>query len=269
MADGHEAEADLLGAASDIAMHQGCTKLVVCTGYRALSEPVEEWQHEVRNTMIADIHAGEETAWMALRPNVRNNIRKGQKAGLTLEWGAEHLPNFHRVYADLMARKGLPGLPRKFFTNILSQLGDRAAFLAALVDGRVLGGTVVLRTGTIHHCTFQAADPNASSAFAPTPAMEWEVIRTAIAAGAAKADLGESTPDSGTFKFKRRYGGEATELHYYHYKDPTRPESSPNQKSQAAPTSPSPSLQHRVYDAAPLWGQRWVSQRRGMKGRVI
>ena len=65
--------------------------------------------------------------WKDFDPKVRNQIRKGEKAGLTVHWGSrELLGEFYAVFARNMRDLGTPVFGRKLFDSILLEFAGDA-----------------------------------------------------------------------------------------------------------------------------------------------
>ena len=71
--------------------------------------------------------SGSERLWKDFDPKVRNQIRKGEKAGLTVHWGSrELLGEFYAVFARNMRNLGTPVFGRKLFDSILLEFAGDA-----------------------------------------------------------------------------------------------------------------------------------------------
>src|SRR5262249_49349997 len=67
--------------------------------------------------------------WKNLDAKVRNQVRKGQKAGLTVTWGGlDLLPEFYAVFSHNMRDLGTPVYSPKLFGGTLRQFPGRAEF---------------------------------------------------------------------------------------------------------------------------------------------
>jgi hypothetical protein len=71
----------------------------------------------------------------------------------------------------------------------------------------------------------------------PNMLLYWEMLRTAVAHGRSTFDFGRSTPDEGTFHFKKQWGAQAQPMCWEYWLPPGRqmPEQNPdNPKFKAA-----------------------------------
>jgi FemAB-related protein (PEP-CTERM system-associated) len=155
--------------------------------------------------------------WSALSPKVRNQVRKGQKSGLSVSWGGEErLDEFYEVFSRNMRDLGTPVFGRSLFRAVLHQFPDRAEFCVVRAGDQPAAAALLLNGWGITEV------PSASSLrqFNPTCAnmlMYFHLLERAIARGQLIFDFGRSTPDGSTFQFKKQWGAapEPAEWQYY------------------------------------------------------
>jgi FemAB-related protein (PEP-CTERM system-associated) len=146
--------------------------------------------------------------WDSLSPKVRNQVRKGQKAGLTIAWGGRDLlPEFHSVFARNMRDLGTPVYGRKLFGSILDQFGDRAELCVVRAENKAVAGALLL------HGRGVTEVPSASSLreYNHTSAnmlMYWQLLERAVQRKQSTFDFGRSSADSSTYRFKKQWGAE-------------------------------------------------------------
>lgn len=169
-------------------------------------------QHKV--TMILDLATDEEEQWRRLDPKVRNQVRKALKSGLvTMVGGLELLDGFYEVFSRNMRDLGTPVYGRDFFRNVLEEFPDSTRLLSVTLQGRTVASALL----TWYRSTLEV--PWASSIrdfreLCPNNLLYWEAIRFAIAGGAERFDFGRSTPDEGTFHFKKQWGARPVPLYW-------------------------------------------------------
>jgi FemAB-related protein (PEP-CTERM system-associated) len=161
-------------------------------------------QHKVAMTLALPSSVDE--AWTRLDRKVRNQVRKAEKSGLVIESGGRELiPSFYRVFAHNMRDLGTPVYSRRLFEEVFEQFPDAArVFLVRHQQTIVAAG--------ISYCHRDGVEvPWASSlaayrAMCPNNLLYWRVIEWAIDNGIRSLDFGRSTPDEGTYHFKRQWG---------------------------------------------------------------
>jgi FemAB-related protein (PEP-CTERM system-associated) len=182
---------------------------------RHLAPPIEALpakQHKV--TMILPLSHSDDEQWKRFDPKLRNQIRKAQKSGLEVLTGrAELLDRFYQVFARNMRDLGTPVYTKRFFQAILETFPD--ASLVFLVSHA--GKTVAAGMASWFRDRFEV--PWASSvrdykALCPNHMLYWEAIRFAMARGFKEFDFGRSTPNEGTFNFKKQWGAAPVQLNW-------------------------------------------------------
>ncbi len=211
LADDPESAAELLAGAARIGKAWGIAHLELRHRRRQYAElPVKH--HKV--TMLLPLARSSDAMWESLDRKVRNQIRKAEKAGLqTVVGGGELVEDFYGVFARNMRDLGIPVHSRTFFNAVLRHFGDRTRVVLVRQGVRPIAGAI----------TFAYRDsvevPWASSrkeylALCPNNLLYWRIIQEAIAGSAATLDFGRSTPNEGTFHFKRQWGAVPHPLHW-------------------------------------------------------
>ena len=153
----------------------------------------------------------------------RRNIKKADKAGVevTSSTGAEELEAFHDLYVHTAERDHFTPRPLSYFTTMLGALGDespdRIRLWSARHEGDLVAATIAIRVGA-HAWYSYGASSTEKREVRGSNAVQWAMIRDAIAAGADVYDLRGITdtldaddPHVGLIQFKVGTGGEAVE----------------------------------------------------------
>ena len=172
-----------------------------------------------KSTLILDISHGAENLWKSFSPKVRNQVRKAQKSGLSVQiGGAELLNEFYKPFAVNMRDLGSPVHHPRFFSEIFRVFGDSVR-LALISEGKkTVGGLVAF----FHKNT--AIVPWASCyreyfSKCPNNLLYWETMQYACSRGCARFDFGRSSLNSGTYHFKLQWGAVPYRLHWRIYGD--------------------------------------------------
>lgn len=171
-----------------------------------------------------------EAMWKGFDSKLRNQIRKGEKAGFQVRWGRDQVETFHRVLLENLRDLGTPVRGAGYFRDAVAALGE-AVDLLVIAAPEGPAGTMFLA----HH-RGTANDPWASSlrryfARCPNQVLYWEALKRAIALGCTRFDFGRSQPGSGTFHFKQQWGATPVPLYYqYVLGRVTRPPTLEDQK---------------------------------------
>ena len=165
-------------------------------------------------TMLLPLADSAEAMWSGLDRKVRNQVRKGEKSGLTvISGGAELLDDFYAVFARNMRDLGTPVYGRSLFSAILMAFPDDAKLHVARLGDVVVAGALSYAYGACVEV------PSASSLrqYRPLCAnhlMYWRIMEQAIGEGRRVFDFGRSTPNDGTFNFKEQWGAVPEQLHW-------------------------------------------------------
>ena len=153
--------------------------------------------------------------WLQLDTKVRNQIRKAERSGLSIEIGrAEKLGEFYSIFAQNMRDLGSPVHAISFFQAILHTFGERASVVLVRKDTQAIGGLFAL---SYKHALIV---PWASSlreyfSLCPNMLLYWETLRMACLNGFRLFDFGRSSRDGGTYRFKRQWGAIEEPLFWY------------------------------------------------------
>jgi serine/alanine adding enzyme len=164
--------------------------------------------------MILNLLDDPEKMWRGFDAKLRNQVRKASKSGLTAGWSSkEGLADFYKIFAANMRDLGSPVHSRNFFGAILDEFSDSAKIMLVRKDEDVIGGAVCLFfKGTM-------IVPWASSlreyfSLCPNNLLYWEIIQWGCKNGYQRFDFGRSSPDSGTYRFKKQWGTKEEPLHW-------------------------------------------------------
>jgi FemAB-related protein (PEP-CTERM system-associated) len=155
--------------------------------------------------------------WNGFPAKVRNLVRKGQKHALTVAWGGEELlPAFYAVFSHNMRDLGTPVYGRRLFLSVLRQFPGQAELCVVRAGKRAAAAALLLHGQGVTEVPSASAlrEFNGTSA---NMLMYWHLMERAAERGQGLFDFGRSTPDSGTYLFKKQWGArpEPAEWQYY------------------------------------------------------
>ncbi|WP_281351740.1 lipid II:glycine glycyltransferase FemX [Nocardioides piscis] len=152
----------------------------------------------------------------------RRNIKKAAKAGVVVEQGTrEDLKAFHDLYVHTAGRDGFTPRGIGYFETMYDALSaeapERISLWLARHEDDLVASTISIRVGT-HAWYSYGASSTEKRDVRGSNAVQWEMIRHALASGASVYDLRgiTDTLDSddshvGLIQFKVGTGGEAVE----------------------------------------------------------
>jgi FemAB-related protein (PEP-CTERM system-associated) len=206
MADGPEIAQALIEAARDEAVARRCSH-VELRHVAAQFPSLPCKQHKV--SMRLKTGPG---MWDALDRKVRNQIRKAEKSGLVVErGGAALVGDFYDVFARNMRDLGTPVYSRRLFEEVLRVFPDRAQIHVVRLNGLAIAAGLTYRTPQMVQLPW-ASSLRSYNTLCPNVLLYWDAIQFATESGAGVFDMGRSTPNEGTFKFKAQWGAEPVPL---------------------------------------------------------
>jgi FemAB-related protein (PEP-CTERM system-associated) len=216
----------LLDAATAETRRCGASHLELRHTRQVFSELASK-RHKVAMTMR--LAPTVEDAWTQLDRKVRNQVRKAQKSGLTVQASdRSQLQEFYGIFAHNMRDLGTPVYGRRFFEEVLAAFPSNTRVFVVRLDGRPVAASIVYcHTGI---CEVPWASSLAQfNHLCPNVLLYWEMMAYAIREGFRAFDFGRSTPGEGTYHFKKQWGAEAQELvwEYWMARDMALPDLSP------------------------------------------
>ena len=180
-------------------------------------------------TFRKEIFADEEANMLAIPRKQRAMVRKGIKNGL-LSCIDSDVDRFFALYADNVHRHGTPAMPKRYFSELMSEFGQDCEVLTVTsADGRLLSSVMsfYFRDEVL---PYYAGDDESARELAANDFKYWELTRRSCARGLKVFDYGRSKRGTGSFAFKKNWGFVATPLHYEYrlYKGDAIPQNNPS-----------------------------------------
>ena len=182
-----------------------------CT--RPVELPVRPFLEKV--SLVLPLPPDPDRLWRGLDPKVRNQTRKAERSGLSVEVGGlEYLDAFYQVFATNMRDLGSPVHGKTFFRAILESFGQAARVVLVRKDTVPVGGLLSVQFKDTVFVPW-ASSLRAYASLCPNMLLYWESLRRACKDGFARFDFGRSTRGSGTYRFKRQWGAAEVQLYWY------------------------------------------------------
>jgi FemAB-related protein (PEP-CTERM system-associated) len=240
MADAQATKEALIDGALAVARDRHCGHVELRHTSRQFNElPCKQHKVAMRLPIVASM-------WDKLDRKVRNQIRKAQKSGLEVERGGEELlKDFYDVFARNMRDLGTPVYSKSLFKQVLRVFPERAQLHVVRLKGRAIAAGLTYRTRTMLQLPW-ASSIRDYNPLCPNTLLYWDAIQFAQERLTAVFDMGRSTPNEGTFKFKAQWGAEPLPLHWeYHLM-------SQREMPNVSPANPKYQLAISVWQRLPL-----------------
>jgi serine/alanine adding enzyme len=171
-------------------------------------------RHKVR--MLLPVPNDAEALMKSFKSKLRNKIKKPIKLGYKAMVGRmELLDDFYAVFSTNMRDLGSPVHSKRLFKNIIEEFPDKAKFCIITQGSEVLAASVVIgfKDTLINPW---ASSLRKVSRFRPNTLLYWTMLKHACTNDYQYFDFGRSSPDEGTYKFKKQWGSEAMVLHWHY-----------------------------------------------------
>jgi FemAB-related protein (PEP-CTERM system-associated) len=196
------ARACLVATAVEEASRSGADRLQLRCRNTVLSD-LTVLDHKV--LVLLDLPDDPDTLWNAFPSKLRSQIRKPEKAGMRLEFGKAQGEAFYEVFSRNMRDLGTPVYHRGFFDAISGTFDEAVIGTVYYGDTPVAAGF-----GFLWQNEFEmtwASSNREYNALAPNMLLYWGFMRHIIGRGARVFNFGRSSPDAGTHRFKKQWGG--------------------------------------------------------------
>jgi FemAB-related protein (PEP-CTERM system-associated) len=187
----------------------------------------------------------------AVGPKVRNQVRKGEKSGLAVEWGGpELIETFHSVFARNMRDLGTPVYGQDLIAAIIRHFPGAAEICVVRHSGKPIAAALLLHGNGVTEV------PSASSlreynATCANMLLYWHLLERAIHRGQRIFDFGRSTVESNTYKFKKQWGAEPEPAVWQYYVRTGSP-------GEMRPENPRYQRLIRIWQRLPVGVTRWI-----------
>jgi serine/alanine adding enzyme len=225
----------LTAAAAGIAERDRVRLLELRSGHEL---PIDLPVSHRKITVVLDLEPGDpEVLWKRLDAKVRSQVRRPQKTGVTVRFGADQIAPFFEVFSRHMRDLGTPTLAHRFFDAVGEEFPQDVWFGCAYLHGRPIACGAALRFGGELEMTWASALVEFKKE-SPNMLLYWAFMERACNEGLQLFNFGRCTPDGGTHRFKKQWGSRDLPLWWY---DLSR---------EAGTTTPSP------HDESYAWGPR-------------
>jgi len=165
-------------------------------------------------TVLLDLAGDAASVFGRFDSKLRSQVRRPQKAGVTVRFGADQVQPFFEVFSRHMRDLGTPTQPARLFTTIADRFRDDAWFACAYLNGRAVSAGCGFVFGGEFELTW-ASSLREYNQFSPNMLLYWAMMERAVAARLTTFNFGRCTQGSGTHHFKMQWGGREQPLWWY------------------------------------------------------
>lgn len=215
LADSGEVESLLLGEAVRIASIAGVKGIDIRSlePLAGIQENTVDHPHKVR--MLLELPGNSDQLFAGFKAKLRSQVKKPLKDGLSAALGGlELLDAFYSVFSENMRDLGSPVHSKKWIASVLRAYGEKARVgIARMPDGTPAAAGIIL----VHPTTVSipwASSLRRFNRWNPNMLLYWEFLKFAADSGSRFFDFGRSTPDEGTYRFKKQWGAKPEPLYW-------------------------------------------------------
>lgn len=155
------------------------------------------------------------------KSSIRRRVDQSLNSSLSLTLGKDvnHVKVFYHLETLNRKKFGLPPLPYAFFKNMWDIFYPKGLLSILLVKykDQYISGIILLKYKKYVYYEYSAADQRFLKLH-PNHFAIWKAIKLAREEGYSYFDFGRSSIDNdGLITFKKRWGAEENQLHYYYY----------------------------------------------------
>ncbi|HEY5996766.1 MAG TPA: GNAT family N-acetyltransferase, partial [Candidatus Deferrimicrobiaceae bacterium] len=170
---------------------------------------------------VLDLDRSEPELFMNLRTNMKRNVQKAQREGVTIGFSdsLEAVESYYRLHCVTRKSHGLPPQPVSFFRNIQANLLSRNLGFVALarVGNDVVAGAVYLHFGKRMVYKYGASSEEGRKLRANNLVM-WEAILWGQRNGFDELSFGRTDAgQAGLLEYKRGFGTTERSIRYYRF----------------------------------------------------
>jgi lipid II:glycine glycyltransferase (peptidoglycan interpeptide bridge formation enzyme) len=174
-----------------------------------------------------DLHGDEESVFMRMTSNCRNEVRRGYRNGVEFFRGdASDIEAFYRLMVETGRHKGIAFHDLDYYRRLLSIVNNvaRAQLFFGQRNGKIITTGISVMYGKKAWLLYAASSPD-SYKLKANRTLQWEMIRWAHAEGCERYDFrgtaasdppSPDDPGYGVYKFKKSFGPEYTKLVGYY-----------------------------------------------------
>lgn len=177
-------------------------------------------------TVLLDLPASSGELWKQFAAKLRSQIKKPQKEGMEVRFGADQLEPFYHVFSRNMRDLGTPVLPRRLFSRIAEVFPDMSLVGAVYYRGQPVAAAFGFLWREEFEMTW-ASSLREANRLAPNMLLYWSFMEEVIRRGARVFNFGRCTPGVGTHRFKQQWGGRDMPLPWSEWASGASPESTP------------------------------------------
>ncbi len=166
--------------------------------------------------MLLYLPGSSEILWKSFKSKLRSQIRRSKKEGLKQKLGGiELLDDFYRVFKINMHSLGSPVHGKQWFLELLKNFEKlaRVCVVYSKMNEPIAAGIILTFNKKVY--IPWASSLRKYNRYAPNMLLYWTLLAWSADNGYETFDFGRSTPNEGTYRFKKQWGAKPNKLYWY------------------------------------------------------
>lgn len=219
LADSPDIEQELILKALSVSQDAGINNLTIRSIDKFADIDPDLTINKEKVRMLLELPESSDELLASLKAKVRSQVKKPIRDGLTTQiGGVELLDEFYTLFSENMRDLGSPVHSKKWFQAILESFGENSRlFVVKMPDQTPAAGGILL----CHPNTISVPWASSLRRFNrsnPNMLLYWGFLQYASDNGFKYFDFGRSTPNEGTYRFKKQWGAKPKPLHWSDFK---------------------------------------------------
>ena len=166
--------------------------------------------------MLLELPDSSEALMKSFKSKLRSQIRKPIKEGLAAKiGGSELVDDFYQIFLVNMRYLSSPVHSKKIMENVLKIYREQARIVIIYKQNQPVAGSIMAGFRDTLENPW-ASSLREYSRLSPNMLLYWAMLEYACDNGFKRFGFGRSTPEKGTYKFKKQWGAKPEPL-YWHY----------------------------------------------------
>jgi FemAB-related protein (PEP-CTERM system-associated) len=188
---------------------------------RTISPQLPHLENQTKKVrMLLDLPADSASLMDGLKSKVRSQVRKPQREGLSAHLGGHELvDDFYAVFSENMHDLGSPVHSRRWIEAVVESYGENCRVGAVYTpQGEIAAAGIILLHPELVVIPWASAR-RVFNHLNPNMLLYWTFLSFACDSGYPCFDFGRSTPEEGTYRFKKQWGAMPYPLYWYQIPD--------------------------------------------------
>lgn len=182
------------------------------------AKPELNWQcQQHKIAMLLELPDTAEQLWKDIGSKRRAQIKRPKKEGAEVKQGGiELLDDFYSVFCRNMRDLGTPVYSKSWFEAILRAFPDECHLVVVTLENQPVAACFLIRHGQTIDIPW-ASSLREANRFGVNMLQYWEALEYSIEQGCKYFDFGRSNKGAPTVRFKKQWGAEEKQLHWYQW----------------------------------------------------